>query len=98
MEIVTLFFGSIVGFILGRSKYKFEQIHSKRFLVIEETYVRLKIANRSFISLTNPYQGVGEKTIDQKTKDFVDFANDFFNYVDEKRIFLIMRKRKLLIL
>ena len=84
----------VIGYLFARWQFKFESIHKRRLEVIEEAYSKLKLANRSFQSLANPLQEVGDLTENEKEKDFIDKANSMFIYLDTKKLFFSSNEQK----
>ena len=91
---LALVVGSFVGYLFAKHRFKFEAIHKRRLEVIEEAYAKLKLANLSFQSLTNPLQLAGELIETEKEKDFVQKANDMFEYLNIKKLFFDSNEQK----
>lgn len=87
-------FTLVAGYLFARWQFKFESIHKRRLEVIEEAYAKLKLANVSFQSLTNPVQQAGELIETEKEKDFVQKANDMFVYLNIKKLFFDSNEQK----
>lgn len=82
---VSAVFALVLGYFIARWQFRFQSLHQRRLVVIEEAYEKLKLAEQSFKSLTNPVQ----ETVDmsEKEKDFVVKANDMSQYLNKRRLF-----------
>lgn len=87
-------FTLLLGYLLAYWQFKLQSIHKRRLEVIEEAYSKIRLASRSFKSLTAPLQEVGDLTESDKEKDFAEKANDMFVYLDTKRLFFDTREQK----
>lgn len=68
-------------------RIRYEKLHSERIEVIKEVYKKIVKTYKSFSSLINPLQSVGEPTESEKGKDAAKNANDLSEYYEENRIF-----------
>lgn len=84
----------VIGYLFARWQFKFESIHERRLGVIEEAYAKLKLASRSFRSLTAPMQETGDLSEEEKEKDFVDKVNDMLIFIDTKKLFFDKEEQK----
>ncbi len=70
-----------------RDKFRFEKLHEKRALVIEQLYIRIVKVEQAFVSLLKPFQGVGELFEDEKRKVAAESFNELANYLIEHRVY-----------
>jgi len=68
-------------------RIRYERLHSERVGVIKEVYKKIVSTYRSFHSLMNPLQLVGEPTQEEKGREAAKNANELINYYEENRIF-----------
>lgn len=66
---------------------RYGKFHVEGTGVIKETYKNISKTYIALESLIAPMQWVGEKSIIEKRKDFVDIANNFLQYFQENKIF-----------
>lgn len=94
-QITIIIVSAVVGYFVAKWQFKFQSVHERRLVVIEETYEKIKIVSRSFLSLTNPLQETSDLNayIQEKEKDFVVKANNMSEYLDNKRLFFSTKER-----
>ena len=67
---------------------RFARLHERRFRVLQQTYVRLVIAQRAFASWTAIFQMGGEPQMDEKAKLATEAGNRLIDYFEINRIWL----------
>lgn len=94
-QITIIIIGAVVGYFIAKWQFRFQSIHKRRLVIIEEAYEKIKLADQSFQSLTSPFQETADlpTLIQEKEKDFISKANDMSQYLNKKRLFFSTKEQ-----
>lgn len=66
----------------------FSQLHSRRVDIVADTYGRLMRLHESVADYIKPFEGVGERSREERRKDVVAASSEFTTYFLQNQIFL----------